>query len=84
MPNVEGYTDEQIFEIATKFAKESNRVYIAEAIERLIDEAQSKVLEILSKQDVSGSSFCNNCDTHSVTIMVNTFNICYNCGKRKK
>ena len=48
MPKVEGYTDEQIFEIATKFAKETNRVYIAEALEKLLAEAQNKVLEILS------------------------------------
>jgi len=55
MPKVEGYTDEQIFEVATRLSKETNRVYIAEALEKLLAEAQSKVLESTLKPTVSGS-----------------------------
>lgn len=49
MKKVEGYTEQDIFAVATEFAKEDNRVYIAEKLERLLAEAQGKVLDILAE-----------------------------------
>lgn len=53
MPKVEGYTEQDIFAIAGQFAAETNRVYIAEHLEKLLAEAQNKVLAVLVKREAN-------------------------------
>lgn len=58
MPTVIGYTDDEIFKIATKFASETNRVYIAEQLEAILADAQSKSLDFLADTRAASEDVC--------------------------
>lgn len=50
-----GYSVDDIFEIAKKFAQESNPVYIASDLENLLRNAQSNALDYLVDKDKNGT-----------------------------
>ena len=80
MPKVEGYTDEEIFAIAKRYAKETNPVYIAEWLEQTLFNAQNEVLKIIANVPVSGSSF--NWDDDKVIDFVNWYIELHKLGVR--
>ncbi len=79
MKDIIGFSEEEIFKTATILSKETNRVYIAERLEKIIKIAQNRVN--LTIPCVSNLLLCGVCDEETEHEEISSTTVkCLECG----